>query len=169
MSQRSATLRTCDRPTILHIVPRFQNDGTMNMVQALLRDLDREKYRVVLCALNKGNAADDGLRGLGVKVVVLDMRHWMALKTIWRLARLMKSERVRLVHTHRARPDFYGRIAGRLAGVPWSVSTQHYVGEWAEKGRVVHILYRLFFQWTMGWCDKIIAVSTAEKNRLSIT
>ena len=28
-------------------------------------------------------------------------------------------------------------------------------------------MYRLFFRWTIGWCDKIIANSVAEKDRLS--
>jgi len=159
--------KAAGRPTILHIVPRFQNDGTMNMVRSLLKEFDAEKYRLILCALNKGDAVDGDLRKSGVKIILFDMRHWLAFHIIWRLARLMKREHVTLVHTHRARPDIYGRIAARLAGVPCNVSTQHYVGEWAEKGPVVHILYRLLFQWTMVWCDKVVANSNAERNRLS--
>ncbi len=44
---------------------------------------------------------------------------------LWRLTRLLVRERVTILQTHGARANFYGRIAGRLAGVPVIISTVH--------------------------------------------
>lgn len=44
---------------------------------------------------------------------------------ILRLARLMKSERIDIVHTHTVNSNFYGRLAALLAGSPAIVTTVH--------------------------------------------
>jgi glycosyltransferase involved in cell wall biosynthesis len=41
------------------------------------------------------------------------------------LVRLFRAVRPDIVHTHNPKPGVYGRIAGRLAGVPLVVNTQH--------------------------------------------
>jgi glycosyltransferase involved in cell wall biosynthesis len=43
----------------------------------------------------------------------------------WHLYRVLRRERFTIVHTHTAKPDLYGQIAARLAGVPIVLSTLH--------------------------------------------
>lgn len=47
------------------------------------------------------------------------------LHVFWQLYRLMRRERFTIVHTHTAKPDLYGQMAARLAGVPIVMSTLH--------------------------------------------
>jgi len=47
------------------------------------------------------------------------------LKAALQLWRILKDERVDILHTHNPKPGVYGRIVGRLAGVPIVVNTIH--------------------------------------------
>jgi glycosyltransferase involved in cell wall biosynthesis/GNAT superfamily N-acetyltransferase len=46
-------------------------------------------------------------------------------KTIFELWRILRSEKPDVLHTHTPKPGIYGRIVGRLAGVPVVVNTIH--------------------------------------------
>lgn len=47
------------------------------------------------------------------------------LKTIGELWRILREERPDVLHTHTPKPGIYGRIVGRLAGVPVVINTIH--------------------------------------------
>jgi lipopolysaccharide/colanic/teichoic acid biosynthesis glycosyltransferase len=47
------------------------------------------------------------------------------LRTVTQLWAILRRERVGVLHTHNPKPGVYGRIVGRLAGVPIVVNTNH--------------------------------------------
>ncbi len=47
------------------------------------------------------------------------------LRAAWQLWRLLRREHLDVLHTHNPKPGIYGRIIGRLAGVPLVVNTVH--------------------------------------------
>jgi glycosyltransferase involved in cell wall biosynthesis len=47
------------------------------------------------------------------------------LGAAWDLWRVLRRERVDVLHTHNPKPGLYGRVVGRLAGVPIVVNTVH--------------------------------------------
>jgi glycosyltransferase involved in cell wall biosynthesis len=53
------------------------------------------------------------------------------LRAAGQLWRILRRERVDVLHTHNPKPGVYGRIVGRLAGVPMVVNTNHglYIGD----------------------------------------
>ncbi len=61
-------------------------------------------------------ALPSSTRGMNV---MADMR---AARELWRI---LRSERFDILHTHNPKPGLYGRILGRLAGVPIVVNTVH--------------------------------------------
>ena len=73
----------------------------------------------------------DGVRHLPLRSstrgwdVLADLR---AAGDLWRI---LRRERVDVLHTHNPKPGVYGRIVGRLAGVPVVINTNHglYVGD----------------------------------------
>ena len=47
------------------------------------------------------------------------------VRTAWALVRILRRERLDVLHTHNPKPGLYGRVLGRLAGVPIVVNTVH--------------------------------------------
>jgi glycosyltransferase involved in cell wall biosynthesis len=47
------------------------------------------------------------------------------LRSAWELWRVLRRERVDVLHTHNPKPGLYGRVVGRLARVPIVVNTVH--------------------------------------------
>ncbi|HJQ91903.1 MAG TPA: glycosyltransferase family 4 protein [Acidimicrobiia bacterium] len=47
------------------------------------------------------------------------------LRSVWQLVRILRNERLDVLHTHNPKPGLYGRIVGRLLGVPIVINTVH--------------------------------------------
>lgn len=47
------------------------------------------------------------------------------LRSVWQLWRILRHEKPDILHTHNPKPGIYGRLVGRLAGVPIVVNTVH--------------------------------------------
>lgn len=72
----------------------------------------------------------DDLEAAGVRHIALPgstrgMDLFGDLRAAWSLWRILRRERVDVLHTHNPKPGVYGRIIGRLAGVPHVVNTVH--------------------------------------------
>jgi glycosyltransferase involved in cell wall biosynthesis len=70
------------------------------------------------------------LESLGIRHVALvsstrGMNLLADLRSIGQLWRVLRRERPDILHTHNPKPGVYGRIVGRLAGVPIVVNTVH--------------------------------------------
>jgi glycosyltransferase involved in cell wall biosynthesis len=67
-----------------------------------------------------------GIRHLAVPFVrSSSLKPFADLIAFWHLYQTMRRERFTIVHTHTAKPDLYGQMAARLAGVPVVMSTLH--------------------------------------------
>ena len=76
------------------------------------------------------------LRSQGIPIHALDASGPFDGRTVLRLGRLLRSEHVAIVHTRLIRADFYGRLAGRLSGVP--VVINNFCGIYTEHFRAWH-------------------------------
>jgi glycosyltransferase involved in cell wall biosynthesis len=85
---------------------------------------------------------------------------------LWRLTRLLARERVTILQTHGARANFYGRIAGRLAGVPVIISTVHNSLKDYEVRSLRRGLYTFLLRVTLPLVHRIICVSDANRRDL---
>lgn len=47
------------------------------------------------------------------------------VRAAWQLAQILREERIDVLHTHNPKPGVYGRILGRLLGVPVVINTVH--------------------------------------------
>ena len=110
--------------------------------------------------LNEGQLAAE-LRRLGVPVVILDETRTSSLDIVIALVRILKEQRIELVHTHRYKDTVLGLIAARIAGVPHAVRTMHGLREpmrgWAH---LKFGVYEALEKVALGcWADQVIAVS----------
>lgn len=123
-------------------LPRLKIGGAEVQVLGLLGHLDRARFRVTLVTFMPGDErmereaerhVDDHVR-LGFR--------WRRLPVAFaRLVRLLRRQRIDVLHCHLALTDVIGRLAGIVAGVPVLLTTEH--GKHLWKGRAHLLLERL--------------------------
>jgi len=109
----------------MHVLLTLEVGGAERLVVNVLRHLDPDRYVRSVCALQGGGPLQEELERLGVRVFLLRKREGVDGPLILKLARLLRRERVDLLHTHNSAPFFYGPLAAALARVPAVVHTQH--------------------------------------------
>lgn len=70
-------------------------------------------------------AAAHGVVPVRIPELGREIRWWDDLTAFWKLYRLLRRERPRILHTHTAKAGTLGRLAGWLAGVPVIIHTFH--------------------------------------------
>jgi glycosyltransferase involved in cell wall biosynthesis len=67
----------------------------------------------------------DGIRHVALSASTRSMNPLADLQAARQLWRFLRAEQVDILHTHNPKPGLYGRVVGRLAGVPVVVNTCH--------------------------------------------
>ena len=120
------TVRVC------HVITRLDLGGAQENTLYTVGHLRAPFAASLVCG--RGGLLDDEASGLpGVPVTFLPslvrpVRPWRDLRALRDLARLFRSERPQVVHTHSSKAGILGRAAARLAGVPVVVHTIHGFG-----------------------------------------
>ena len=142
---------------IMFVIWSLDLGGAEQVVIDLATKLDRQFFEPFVCCLNgKGRFAPQ-VEGLGIKVVALHKRPKFDPWVIFKLVRVMKKEKVDLVHTHLFTANLWGRIAAKLAGVP-VVSSEHGMDIWRKR------LHLTLDQMLTRVNRKIVFVSEGVKN-----
>ncbi|MGQ9531461.1 MAG: glycosyltransferase [Desulfotomaculales bacterium] len=97
--------------------------GTEEYVYSLATSLPG--YFRPLLAYGRPGPLVERWRQAGLAAFHVPMRHPLDPLAVYRLARLMARERVRVTHSNFLRENFLGALASRLAGVPVVVNTVH--------------------------------------------
>lgn len=138
---------------VAHVIASLQMGGAERQLVNYLLAADRQEFKhTVVCLSRRGELAEQ-VEEAGIPVVVVRMRSRYAPACLWRLARWLRREEAAVVHTHMHRPAMWGRLAGRMAGVPVLVTTEH--GKELWKNRLQVALDQLLSRWT----SRHIAVS----------
>lgn len=117
--------------------------------------LDRSRFNVTVVATRATGNYQPLLDAAGVRTLVVERAsRWESHKMLG-LVRFMRREPVHILHTHLFGANTWGRVLGRLAGVPVIIAHEH----WSSKARrevwVDRLLYRL--------TDRILVPSHASK------
>lgn len=116
------------RARILHLITRLPIGGAERLLVDVVRRLDPMRYESAVCCIQARGELAAELERAGVPVFCLD--RMQSKRFDWRavadLARLLRRERISLVHSHLYHANLYGRLAAFVAGVP-AVATVHNV------------------------------------------
>ena len=139
--------------------------GGERYLELLCDRLDRARYRVLLICPEPGPFVGR-MKEHGVETHLVHLAPLFNPLALWRLTRLLARERVTILQTHGARANFYGRVAGRLAGVPVIVSTVHNSLKDYEVRSLRRWLYTFLLRLTLPLVHRIICVSDANRRDL---
>lgn len=139
---------------ICQLITELNNGGAERCLFELACRLDRRRFAVQVAALQDGPYAAR-LEKEGIPVHVLGVRGAWDVGKLRTMVRLLRRERIDLLHTHLVHADLVGRPAAMLAGTPHYVHTLH-----SAQG-----FYRwrhyAFARLLAGRCEKLICVSQA--------
>jgi sugar transferase (PEP-CTERM/EpsH1 system associated) len=148
---------------IMHILPTLGIGGMETVLVEMLQLFDKERFMTCVCSMgNKGELAVD-LEKASIPVFSVEKFNKFDIFRVWRLAQLLKREKIDVVHTY---SGVYrdGAIAARLAGVPVTLHTDQ--GKLYSKKMLTGLYHRVISNYLR---DKVIAVSEDLKNYLSKT
>lgn len=140
---------------IMQIVNSLDCGGLEKLVVDLAVRFNRGPCVSSIICLDKGGDLAKEADKRGIKVIVVGRSNGIDLFLPLRLAKILKSEKADVVHTHNPGPLIYGTLAARLARIKGIVHTRH--------GREKRPVSR--FIWSMN--DAIVAISNDAGERLS--
>ncbi len=137
---------------VLYIGSDMYLAGAQSVVLNLIKNLDKERFKVSMCALQGGILFEE-TKKLGIEVELLRSKPIFDIKAVIRLTKLMKKQKIDIVHCHGFDSAYYGVLAAKLARIPVCIVTMH--GRyWSEKKRRI-----LVSKVTVKLADTVIAIS----------
>lgn len=143
---------------IIRVITWLTHGGIEKKIVDVLSRLNRKKFTPIVCCLRKKKGVyEDELYKKRIKVYKLDFKSRLDHPEMFKLANLLKRERVKILHSHMYRANIPSIIAGRCAHVPVIVPQIHNIESW--KGKRQFLLERLLYPLS----TKILTVSDAVK------
>ncbi len=149
---------------VLYLMPWMIVGGAENQVVQLLRFIDRDRFRPVVCCIREPGALMREVEALGITTYCLWIRPKYGLSTLTALGRIREivdNEKIRILQAMEFNARVLGAAAAKLSKVPVSIAAEHYTGEWREP-RFKKIVKRLI----MPFVDRVICVAEAQKRWL---
>lgn len=162
MEKSIPRIRSERRIRLLWLIDSLATGGAERLVASFARHLDRQRFDFLVCSLAEidGNPMAAELERGGVRVILLGLRNLRDLAAFRRLVRLIRREKIDLIHTHLLYADIWGAVAGMLAARP-VLSTLHVTEDSSDAGKKERLRQGLARWMARRWTRKVIAVSEA--------
>ncbi|MDO9171858.1 MAG: glycosyltransferase [bacterium] len=138
---------------VAHVIGSLRTGGAERQLVNYLLAADRDEFRhTAVCLQERGELAAV-VEAAGIPVVRIPIRTRHAVGSLRRFAGWLRDQDVAVVHAHMHDSALWGRLAGRWAGVPVLMTTEHGKELWKGPLRVAidHHLSR--------WTARHIAVA----------
>jgi glycosyltransferase involved in cell wall biosynthesis len=143
------------RIKILHLVEDLKIGGLERVIESIVTGLDKDRYDAEVWCLAYGGEIAEELIDMGVSVKILGMKSYYNPLSLVALSRLMRKEKIEILHTHGYFASTFGRLAAILAGVPVIITHVHSTYYGYSKRNLLIERFLSFFT------DKIVCVSVA--------
>lgn len=159
-----------ERPKVLHPITRLIIGGAQENTMLTAQLLRADGWDVdVVSGPQTGSEGSliETVRERGIPLIleptlVREVNPVKDFLAIFRLARLMRQGKYKIVHTHSSKAGIVGRWAAKLAGVPIIVHTVHGWGHHDYQHPLVRAYYILLEKITLPITDKLIAVTSKD-------
>lgn len=123
---------------VLHIIGSLQYGGAEKLLVTLLKKFDKEKYKFTVCCLDGGGPLESEIDNLDIDVIKLGMSKTSFPFAFCKLLWMMKTKKIKIVHTHLYGSGYWGRIAAKMVGVPIIITGEYGLTLWKKRR---HILF----------------------------
>jgi glycosyltransferase involved in cell wall biosynthesis len=147
---------------VLHVLQSIKD---VKHFTGLAKYHDKRLVEMQVCTIDGTGYLQESVAALGVRGHSLDCgARWRYPLAIWRLARLLKRERIDVVHAHLFEPTVIGLAAALLARTPGRVMTRHHAD--------LHFFLKKPFhsridRWSALLAHRVIAVSGQARDVLT--
>lgn len=146
---------------VLWLIKGLGLGGAEQLLARSARYVDRSRYEYRAAFLLPWKTAlVDDLEAMGIPVTCLHHRIPGDPRVVYHLARLLRRNRIDILHAHLPYTGIIGRCAARLAGTPHVIYTEHNLQERYRP------LTRFLNQATLNLCDLTVAVSEEVRRSL---
>lgn len=110
---------------IMQIVLSLEYGGLERLVIDLAETCNKIGCKTTICCLDKFGKLASHAKDRGIEVVLVGKKHGTDIILPFRLAHILRQNKIDVVHTHNMGPLFYGTLAARMARVPVVINTRH--------------------------------------------
>lgn len=151
------------RLRVVTLLDRVRVGGAERFAIGLAHNLDPERFDPILCTTRPDDDpyADLDLAGGPIRRLALDRRSRASLRSWAPLLRMIREERVDVLHAHMHGSNIWAAVLGRALRVPVVIATEH---SWSFQGRPLrkaldrHVIGRL--------SHAFVAISEADRSRM---
>jgi glycosyltransferase involved in cell wall biosynthesis len=108
---------------VLHLIETSGPGGAEKMLVSLVENLDRSRYRSLVCLLRDGWLKSQ-LQRRGIEMMVIPQHRSLDFPWLFRLARLLRDRSMHVMHAHEFAMNVYGSLLSKMTGIP-IVATVH--------------------------------------------
>ncbi|MCK5012756.1 MAG: glycosyltransferase [Candidatus Omnitrophica bacterium] len=145
---------------VVYVITGLFVGGAERLLLNTVRALDQQQFEPIVVSLVGGGLIPEFQKS-GIRTVNIKMSRLWPLPGAWRLFRFLRAEKPGIVHTHLIHADFFGRVLGRLSGVPINITTLHMVEDARRK-----FPYLAINRFAVRFNTALIAVSDSIKKEI---
>lgn len=150
---------------ILYVIDGIEFGGGERGFAQLLNGLPEDRFEPYLASA-PNDAFLKNIKSKNLVFYPVDFSNRFNPLPLMRLYRIVKSQRIDIVHSQGARADFFARIAAKLAKVPIIISTVQMLVEGYNVGYLKRFLYQTFDRFSERFVDYFLVVSSVLKENM---
>ena len=152
--------------TLLHLITRLTLGGSARNTIDSAAAAVRAGYDTILATGPSGNEVDIThlAQQAGCRLELIDsLRREISpmrdLRALLETIRLIRANKVAIVHTHTSKAGFIGRLAARMAGVPAIIHTPHGHIFYGYYGRARTAFFVALERWAATFSDRLVTLT----------
>jgi len=141
---------------LLYIIESMKIGGAEMLVAEICRRIDKDKFDVFVCSLSGGTAITEKLEENDIRYYVFDKNPGVDLSIPFKIKKIIKQEKIQIVHTHCQGPLLYTYLATILGKKYRFIHTEHINMEQELGYSKKHLFYNKLF---LNKLDGFISIS----------
>ena len=142
-----------DVVNVLHIIDSLHIGGAEKSMAIICRNLNRNKYRCIVCNLREETRLSKSYKEKGIDVISLNKGKYDITKFI-DLCRIMKEKNIHIVHAHLQAAKILGILAAKVVGVPIIITHERSTNQF-----LLTFPFSLLFTFLYLFVDSVISIS----------